>query len=63
MVKGQMSSAGDGSVELHDAEIEAALPAVTRDRRLGGTHIGSPSPSPDPVPQNSGSEVTPSFHI
>lgn len=33
MVKGQMSSAGDGSVELHDAEIEAALPAVTRGRR------------------------------
>lgn len=47
----------------HDAEIEAVLPAVTGGQRLGETHINSSSPSPDSVPQNSGSEVTSSFHI
>lgn len=48
----------------HNAEKEAAPPAEIEDWRLGQTDINSPSsPLIDPVPQNSGSEVTSSFQM
>lgn len=48
----------------HNAENEAAPPAEIKRCNLGQTDINSPSPSLiDPAPQNSGSEVTSSFHV
>lgn len=46
----------------HNAENEAASPAGIEGWSLGQTDVNSPSPSLiDPVPRNSGSEVTSSF--
>lgn len=48
----------------HNAEIEDAPPPGIEGWSLGQTHIYSPSISLiDPVPQNSGSEATSSFHM
>lgn len=59
-----MTSTGDGNWVPHNAENEAASPAGIEGWSLGRTPIHSPSTSlTDPVPQNSGSEATSSFHI